>query len=360
MANKFAGGGRIPSLDGLRAISITLVLAGHLAGTRNAYAASLVDASFGVRVFFVISGFLITSLLIEEQARIGTISLKNFYLRRLFRIFPPFYAYIGVVAAAAAAGWVAFRPGDLGYALTYTMNYHYDRSWWFGHIWSLSVEEQFYLLWPAILVFAGIRRGILSAAAVLLLSPMIRLGYWYLLPDQHAAIGEAFPTVSDALAAGCVLAGVRDHLNGSPRYLAFLRSRLFYVVPALAVAASYTGMHPRISMALGQTIMNVALAVTIDRFVRFPNSIGGRILNLRPLTYVGVLSYSIYLWQQPFLNRHSDSPLAAFPLNILLVAVLSAASYYAVERPFLNLRRRVETRPRTPGVMTASAAADKP
>jgi peptidoglycan/LPS O-acetylase OafA/YrhL len=238
------------------------------------------------------------------------------------------------------------RPGDIAAALTYTVNYHYDRSWYFGHIWSLSVEEQFYLLWPAILATVGIRKGILSAAAVVLLSPAIRMGYWYLLPSQHAAIGEAFPTISDALAAGCVLAGIRETLSRSPRYRAFLRSGLFYVVPVLALAASFTGTRPRIGLLIGETVMNVAIAITVDRFVRFPDTLGGRILNLRPLVYVGVLSYSLYLWQQPFLNRHSDGSVAAFPLNILLVVVLSLASYYLVEQPFLNLRRKFEGRNR--------------
>jgi peptidoglycan/LPS O-acetylase OafA/YrhL len=340
------GGARIPSLDGLRALSIALVLAGHLAGTRNAYRSMPLNAGFGVQIFFVISGFLITTLLLEEQANTGRISLKNFYIRRFFRIFPPFYAYIAAIAAVAAWGAVTLRPGDVLHSLTYTMNYHYDRSWWFGHIWSLSVEEQFYLLWPAILVAVGIRRGFLSAAAVILLSPAIRLGYWYLLPNQHGAIGEAFPTISDALAAGCLLAGVRGRLGNMPRYVAFLKSPLFYVVPACAILARLLDERPRFSMAVGQTIVNIAIAITIDRFVRFPDTLGGRFLNLRPVAYIGALSYSIYLWQQPFLNRHSDSDLAAFPLNLALTAGASLASYYLIERPFLDLRRRLENRSR--------------
>ncbi|MEO7329892.1 MAG: acyltransferase, partial [Minicystis sp.] len=152
---------RIPSLDGLRAISILVVLFGHMAGTRN-FAFSFLDrlptselANFGVRVFFVISGFLITRLLFEEHARSGTVSLRGFYLRRTLRIFPAFYVFVAVVLVLDRLGKITLLPYDALTALTYTMNFHptASRSWQVGHLWSLSVEEQFYLLWPAIVLF---------------------------------------------------------------------------------------------------------------------------------------------------------------------------------------------------------------
>jgi peptidoglycan/LPS O-acetylase OafA/YrhL len=222
------------------------------------------------------------------------------------------------------------------------MNYHYVRSWWFGHIWSLSVEEQFYLLWPAVLLVFGVRKGLMSAGIVILLAPLIRVAYWYLLPEQRVGIDEAFPTVCDALAAGCGLAGIRDWLSLQGSYLAFLRSRAFYVVPVLAFAANLLGNHPLFDYLIGQTVMNAALALTIDRFVRFPDSLVGRMLNLRSFEFIGVLSYSIYLWQQPFLNRHSEALAATFPLNVALVAAMALASYYSVERPFLQVRKRLQ------------------
>ena len=322
-----------------------MVLVSHLSGTRNAFALGFVNlnalGNFGVRTFFVISGFLITTLLLEEVTSNGAISLKNFYLRRFFRIFPAFYAYVAAIAIAGLLGWVALRPGDLLHACTYTMNYHYVRSWWFGHIWSLSVEEQFYVVWPIILVVLGIRKGLMSAGMVMFLAPLIRVAYWYLLPAQRVGIDEAFPTICDALAAGCALAGMLDWLSVQVAYLAFLRSRAFYLIPVLAFAANQLS-HPLFDDLIGQTVMNVALALTIDRFVRFPDSLVGRVLNLPLFAFIGVLSYSIYLWQQPFLNRHSEALIASFPLNLALVGTMALVSYYCVERPFIGVRKRVE------------------
>jgi peptidoglycan/LPS O-acetylase OafA/YrhL len=123
-----------------------------------------------------------------------------------------------------------------------------------------------------------------------------------------------------------------------------MRSRAFYVVPVSAVAANLFGNHPLFDYLIGQTVMNVALALTIDRFVRFPDSLGGRVLNLPPFEFIGVLSYSIYLWQQPFLNRHSDALAATFPFNLALVAAMALASYYGVERPFFQIRKRLQAK----------------
>jgi peptidoglycan/LPS O-acetylase OafA/YrhL len=116
----------------------------------------------GVHVFFVISGFLITGLLMEELALSGRISLSRFYLRRTLRIFPAYYAYLAIAFLAAVAGWVQLAPHDLMHGLSYTSNYYPSRSWFLGHTWSLSVEEQFYLLWPALVVLTGPRRAVLS------------------------------------------------------------------------------------------------------------------------------------------------------------------------------------------------------
>src|SRR6266478_508092 len=121
---------RLPSLDGLRAMSIGLVLFAHLANQPGLIPLPHLVlgwlATLGVRVFFVISGFLITTLLLAEKSRSGSISLRGFYLRRTMRIFPPFYGYIAVMALAAAAGWIHLRPHDLLAAVTYTVDYHHD------------------------------------------------------------------------------------------------------------------------------------------------------------------------------------------------------------------------------------------
>ena len=227
--------GRIPSLDGLRALSISLVLLGHLAGTRNFPSIPELGnwqlGNLGVRVFFVISGFLITTLLLEESDRTGTVSLRQFYLRRCFRIFPAFYVFCAVLFILEQADVISLRPGDLISAVTYTINYHHDRAWYTGHLWSLSVEEQFYLIWPAILLFAGVRGGLWVAALAMLIAPPLRLvmGFW---PALRPGIGETFPSVADALATGCVLAGLRPWLSRFPAWNKLVESPPVLARPA--------------------------------------------------------------------------------------------------------------------------------
>jgi len=358
---------RIPSLDGLRAVSIAMVLLAHLAGTRGfplsaATGRMLGLGELGVRVFFVISGFLITGLLMDELALSKRISLGRFYLRRTLRIFPPYYTYLAIVFLVAAAGWVQLAPHDLIHGVSYTSNYYPSRSWYLGHTWSLSVEEQFYLLWPALLVLAGPRRAIAIAAATLLVVPIIRVGSWELIRWAGDGIGHRFETVADSIAAGCVLAGIRPWLHESPLYKRTLASPWFAVIPAIVVAANLLHDHPVVYFGAALTLTNVGIALCLDRWVTLPGGRTGRLLNAAPMVFVGLISYSLYLWQQIFLNRDSTSALSTFPLNLIAVVSAALASYYIIERPSLRLRRWLETpdtaRSVTPVIVETPAAAE--
>jgi peptidoglycan/LPS O-acetylase OafA/YrhL len=354
---------RIPSLDGLRAVSITLVLVAHLAGTRHFPLSEAAGnfwglGEFGVRVFFVISGFLITGLLMQELANEGRIRLGRFYLRRTLRIFPPYYALLITLGLASLVGAVTLAPHDLAHGATYTSNYYLGRSWFVGHTWSLSVEEQFYLLWPAALLIAGLRRGLFIAAAVVLLAPFIRVAEWELFRWAGAGVGVRFETVADSIATGCLLAGTRGYLHGSPLYRRLLDSRAFALVPALAILANLTHDHPLVCFGFGMSAANIAIALCIDWAVTHHDGRIGRVLNAAPLVFVGWMSYSLYLWQQPFLNRASQAPLAAFPLNIICAVTLALVSYYVVERPALRLRKSIERA--VPGARAATEPIPAP
>jgi peptidoglycan/LPS O-acetylase OafA/YrhL len=341
--------GRIPSLDGLRAISIGLVLVGHLAWTRNfpLHATWVADlAELGVRVFFVISGYLISSLLFADRRRIdaGTLgpgaALKQFYIRRAYRIFPAAYAFLLVIAVLDATDVIHLLRHDLLAAATYTSNFHQPRAWWLGHLWSLSVEEQFYMLWPAVVLLAGTRRAQWVAALSLVVAPAIRVLIWYRWPELRLHLGEAFPTIFDAIAAGCVLAAVRARLATNALYLRFSNSAAFAVVPLAVLGAALLSDRPRIDLVVGQGVQNIGIALVIERCIRRADGRWGRLLNSRPLVAVGALSYSFYLWQQPFINRHATGWPQAFPVNVALAALLAFASYHLVEQPFLRLRAR--------------------
>jgi len=323
---------RIPSLDGLRAVSIALVVLGHLTGTRNfPQSIPLIGsyANFGVRVFFVISGYLITSLLLKEHGRTGRIDLLEFYRRRAYRILPPAYLYMLLICIV---GWSQLSALNIVSAFTYTSNYFIASTpWRLGHLWSLSIEEQFYVLWPAALALA-FARGRQIAVWVVLLAPLARI-IFYFAGFQY--IEYYFPTVADAIATGCLLAIVWPALK---RFDGILLSRFIAVVPVLTLAIPLlrgSGLENRIYQTIGVSVMHFGIAISIYNAVCKE----WRWLNHPVMIWTGRISYSLYLWQQLFLDRADQLHWwTAFPQNLVLAFATAACSYYFVELPFLHLR----------------------
>ncbi|NOT60930.1 MAG: acyltransferase, partial [Acidobacteria bacterium] len=303
----------------------------------------------GVRFFFVISGLLITSILMREVRATEHLNLWRFYFRRTLRIFLPYYAFLLVLLLSQLSmqgeNWFNLTFTDFAYAFTYTSNYQLERNWNLAHTWSLSVEEQFYLLWPAVLIFVGWRKGLTAAGLLLLLCPAFRMLLFWLWPERIAGIGHQFETVADALAMGCLLAG-KDEWPHPVRafYEWVLHSRLMLAVPFVAVLANATHEHPLSFFFLGHTVINICAALCVDWAIQNSQSLVGRCLNAKPLVWLGVMSYSLYLWQQIFLNRHNEQWFAAFPQNLGFVFLAALLSYWLVERPALHLRQRLEAR----------------
>src|SRR5207249_1017133 len=182
---------------------------------------------------------LFRSLLLRELECKKHINLAKFYFRRTLRIFPPYYFFVLVVIILQGIDEIKLVAGDLLHALTYTVNYHPERSWYLGHAWSLSVEEQFYLIWPAVLLLAGKHRALWIAFSVITLCPLIRLTIWYFFPSLvKYEIGYRFETVADSIAAGCMLAGIQEWLKRQWLYDKVLESRLFIVVPMIILYAN--------------------------------------------------------------------------------------------------------------------------
>ena len=338
---------RIPSLDGIRAFLLFIVVTSHLTGTANfpiTELSSVVVTDLAFRAFFVISGYLITGILFNDIAKRKQVSLGKFYFRRVLRLFPAFYGYVAVVLVLHYVVELPLRDGDIFHAITYTMNYHRDRAWSLGHSWSLSVEEQFYLLWPLVLFLLGAARGIKVAALFVLAGPALRLGSYYLFPASRDGIGETFATIADSIAVGCVLAPGRKWLNENAFYSRFRGSLFFLIVPALLVAATRTSHYPRLHMVIGQTTMNVGIALVVDWCITYPDGKVGRIINWKPFVMIGTWSYSMYLWQQLFCNRTSDWVMCAFPQNLVLTAAVGLCSFYIIEKPSLRLREWLEPR----------------
>jgi peptidoglycan/LPS O-acetylase OafA/YrhL len=346
-----AGGRDIPSLDGLRAVSIALVILAH---TKTLLPPGLANSGpfryivggglAGVEVFFVISGYLITTLLLREFERTGTVSLRHFYLRRSLRIFPPFYAYLAIVALLWLAGLVPEHGPSLLAAATYSIVYlAHPQGWEIFHTWSLSVEEQFYLLWPAIFVFAHRRgHGLGFALSILAFMPLVRLLLWFAIPHAAGSPPHAAVTAGaiDTLMVGCLLAlvGNRAALN-RVLFRSWLPAALFVVgfvlVPWLAVKARGSGAI--LAAAIGVTVSALCIGGILCHVVGNPGAAAGRFLNLRVLRHIGVISYSLYLWQQLF----TDVRLHLGPMCYLLMLLVAEASYWCIEKPVQRWRSRL-------------------
>lgn len=336
--------GRIASLDGLRGISILLVLLGHTAlsdGAPQRLAVFSHVGNIGVRVFFIISGLLITTLLLKEWTKTGTISIRQFYLRRVFRIFPAAYLLIGVIALLGAMGRVSLRPHEAFYASVFLMNYHDFRALHLGQLWSLSVEEQFYLLWPGLLLLAGIRRGLRCAWAVVFLAPILRACIFYGWHASDTAMTKHFETVADSLAMGCLIALQYNQLSASERYRRLQARPVIFFGLALGLILLGNALfvvNRGIFYVFGQTLANIGTALCIDWGIRNPDRPIGRFLNWKPLVFVGMLSYSLYLWQNPFLLGDSGTFWTTYPTNLAFALIASLLSYFVVEKPFLVLK----------------------
>ena len=159
---------RLPALDGVRALAVLLVMLSHSLWRfpeTAPWLPWLAQGALGVQLFFVLSGYLITTLLLRERDRTGRISLSSFYMRRARRILPAFLAYVAVIALLQALGLLNIPLRYYAYVLSQTWNYQVlwnpsvdpTGHWYFGHYWSLALEEQFYLLWPLLLIMVSTR-----------------------------------------------------------------------------------------------------------------------------------------------------------------------------------------------------------
>jgi peptidoglycan/LPS O-acetylase OafA/YrhL len=345
----------IPSLDGLRAISIMLVITSHIqwalpgALSRSAWVNWHYYGVLGVTVFFVISGYLITNLLLKELDTTGSIRLKHFYIRRAFRIFPAFYVYLAFIGVLWSMGLVQQTLGSYVAAITYTWNYYpYAAGWTLGHVWSLCIEEQFYLCWPLLLLWAGKARGLRITIWIIFLAPLIRVVTYELAPAMRGHLGMMLHTRIDTLLFGCTLAILaQDPLFVArlrrlcqPLFLSGLLVFVLYVSPVLS--ARFGGSY---DAPIGFTLLGASISILLFYCIEWPESAVGRVLNLWPMRHLGVISYSVYLWQQIFDGSQPLIHTHYLGLTLLLILLTAEASYWAVERPALRLRKRLEDRP---------------
>jgi peptidoglycan/LPS O-acetylase OafA/YrhL len=321
-----------------------MVVVSHWHMTHNGFHSPLTPyGNTGVRIFFVISGYLITSLLLKEQTTTSTISLGGFYRRRAFRILPAATVF---VIAIAIIRWKEVRWYDLGAALFYLANFNFFMPSFLAHFWSLAVEEQFYLLWPTVLKKWGQHK------TAVLLGVIVFAPFYMTFCDLlriNASVSFTFPAVADNLAVGSLLAIFAPRIRKIPASLAVLMALVVVLVPQFH-ATSKT--HTLLLLFCFSPLMQICIAGVLLHVVQRPYWL----LNIAPVVWLGKISYSLYLWQQIFFfNPHSK--LAEAVIGSL---GLACASYYLIEQPMLRLRdrRKAAVRPISQAPRAYAAAGD--
>lgn len=326
----------LPALDGLRALAVATVILYH-----GGY--GQVPGDLGVLMFFVLSGFLITWLLVRERERTGTTSLLNFYRRRTLRIFPAYYAFIAVSIVADRVLGDPWTTGQMMTAVTYTANYYQafnDHSGPQAHIWSLSVEEQFYLAWPATFMVlrtpTALRRGILAIIAA-----VVAWRSWlYAQGVTSSYLYNAIDTRFDSLLIGCLLAV----LCTSPRVLHALRCTspaMPLLTAAILVYSRRAG--PTWHYTVGFTVDGVLCALILTQLLQLSASRFWAWLDHGLTRWLGAISYPMYLWHMWALGAATwiATALATqVALGYLITVSVAAGSYYVIERPVLAVRSR--------------------
>jgi peptidoglycan/LPS O-acetylase OafA/YrhL len=332
----------VASFDGLRGIAVLLVIFFH--ATMGRFAGGFL----GVDLFFALSGFLITSTLVDEYKSSGGISLGAFYARRVLRLMPALFAMLAVYVVIAiflaqhAAQHLTAAAFAAGYVMNWVIAFNLGPAGFVAHTWSLGVEEQFYLLWPALLLlvlsWAGRRAAVGIGVMLLAVSTM-----WRVYLAAHGASWErtycGFDTGADAMFAGCVLALV----DFSPEMLSFMCSS-WYIPAALisgfCVVAAY-GAHWM--QFWGMTVFGLCAAWLVRFLAISRGSLLDTVLEWTPLQFLGRISYGVYLWHLLILwlllFAHLQDGLiilAILPLSVI-VALLS---YALIELPFLRLKAR--------------------
>ncbi len=341
--------GKRPSLDGLRALSVLLVLAGH-----SNWKLVLDDGGLvGVAVFFTISGFLITTLIMEEWAQRGRLDLPAFYARRAIRLFP---ALLAVVAVCVARG---FSPVEGAMVLLYLSNFMVASENFIvplTHTWSLAVEEQFYLLAPLTMVLARgrWRRWAMGAAAVIVAIWAWRFAYWTSVEESIRWIYNG-PTRIDGILVGCILA-VWFRFRGE------WRPKWWVTLPAWAFLLWYGSSFWKYSWSyftVGMIGLQIACVIVVAWAVTFT----GRWLTWQPLLYVAKISYGLYLWHYlVFLTPQIDvlpQPIRSW-VEWTLSFALAVVSWYWLERPIARKFRGRFVRKGDPALVQTPAPASVP
>jgi peptidoglycan/LPS O-acetylase OafA/YrhL len=253
---------------------------------------------------------------------------------------PAYGFYLAFIASLHIFGWVEVPLRDWIAAVTFTMNFQYRPAWEVGHLWSLSIEEHYYLLWPLALALLSKRNGIRLLTVLLLVQPIIRWIVVLRFPAWSSMTDLWTFTRFDSIAAGSLLALLSR--DDTTRIQLDRVIRWWPLVLAVLIVGLGLGM---ISAKLLVGVTPSTTAISLSLLVWTAARRSPRILETRFMVAVGLGSYSLYLWQQVFLNPHSTHGMAHFPLNVILACLAAWISFTFIEQPFLRLKERRRARP---------------
>ncbi|QJE96967.1 acyltransferase family protein [Luteolibacter luteus] len=351
-------GGKIPALNGWRAVCISLVLLHHSKWVPGGPDFNITGfGGLGVRFFFVISGFLITVLMLREVATKGHLEVGAFFKRRCLRILPVYYAFLAAVFLLQLGTPYELSLQEWIGNLTFTKNY-FGSDWTTGHLWSLAVEQQFYLLWPfafrALAPLASPRRALAWLSLPMLLCPVLWAIGSITGIKGPLNLGSFFIN-ADALATGCALAVLLWHW-GDKVSAWFARKSVFLLMAGTFAVAASLWLAPQLRGVLFAltftfpTLQNLGLALLLALSIQAGRSRLLAWLDWSWIAFIGTVSYSLYMWQQIFCTKpevFGASPAwwNSFPLWVVAAFLAALASYYLVERPFLRMKRRHTSSP---------------
>jgi peptidoglycan/LPS O-acetylase OafA/YrhL len=343
--------GAVPHLTGIRGIAISLVLLYHL------FPQAAPGGFIGVDLFFVLSGFLITTLLLDERTATGSISFGKFYARRALRLLPALWVALAVflvVGFIAYAG--AERQSIFNFVIASTFDFAnfavvFGLPVFAAHTWSLSAEEQFYVIWPAIFAMglAAIAANkvrphtlIVTLLTVGAASAVVRAALWYKFSDWGRLYYNPF-FHSDGLLLGCALALAR-----SWGILDVRTTRTLSLIGLVGIMGLLVGtftLHTDRGFLYMGGYFPVVLAAAAAVYAAAERPSGRALgwLTSRPLVATGRISYAIYIWSGLLLYYFSG-PFSERLLGSFVVIAISTASYFVVERPALRLKVRFDTR----------------
>ena len=336
-----------PALDGLRAVAVLMVVGYHARLTGFA------RGDLGVDVFFVLSGFLITSLIVSEMVRTGAFSFRRFYARRFVRLFPAYFLVL--VGCLVVSGFGGYGGTSRGAVLSFVYLANWGAATGAGlgllrHTWSLSIEEQFYVVWPiTVAALIALLRGRLVALLVAV-SALVLASYataLVLLADGVSPtwISNATPTRAGMLLAGAVLAiGLSVRVGRSGRVRRGVDVAGWLGLVALVLISSDIGSTALSPIAVLWPLVVVATLAVVAASVLVPNGSLARVLGRAPLVWIGRRSYGIYLWHFPVFVIADVEFGGLGPVPVLgataLSLALAAVCYTYVETPLIAAARR--------------------